>query len=206
MSAEGAASTGARPCVAAGPRRHVNPVNTNQLAPVFLDDQPVTLQDARPKVSAILAAVGKPDATQVKWLKSSSDTTGKTLRSEEVVDRTSQSQPIYLSSGQKGAGTGGFQSGQGAGKQGEGAGKQAGGNPSGGFKQGAERTERSDRQGAGKQPMAEESWAKPSTGDGASGEREGPMAGKAGHTSEESDATEDKSARDAPDALDKPSA
>lgn len=203
MSAEGAASTGARPCVAVDPGRHVNPVNTN-LAPVFLDDQPVTLQDARPKVSAILAAVGKPDATQVKWLKSSSDTTGKTLRAEEVVDRTAQTQPIYLSSGQKGAGTGASQGAQAGGRQREGAGAEAsGGNPSGGFRQDAARQGGSPQ---GKQPMAEESWAKPSRGEASSGEREGTMAGKAGRTSEESSDDEARSARDAPDALDKPSA
>ncbi|HUR24442.1 MAG TPA: hypothetical protein VM327_00315 [Candidatus Thermoplasmatota archaeon] len=73
------------------------------LAPVYLDDQPITLQDAQPKVSAILSAGGKPETTDVKWLQQP-NTQGKALRSEEVLDRTTDpSKPIYLTSTSKAA-------------------------------------------------------------------------------------------------------
>lgn len=72
-------------------------MNTEKLATVYLDNQPISLQDARPKVSAILFASGKPNATDVKVLQSRSDTQGKPLRPEEIVDRTSEpNKPIYL--------------------------------------------------------------------------------------------------------------
>jgi hypothetical protein len=80
-------------------------MNTETLAPVYLDNQPVTLKEPKPKVSAILSAGGKPNATEVKWLKSSSDTQGKPLRLEEVVDRTSEpTKAIYLTCASKGTG------------------------------------------------------------------------------------------------------
>ncbi len=86
-------------------------MNTENLAPLYLDNQPVTLKDAKPKLAAILSALGKPATTEVKWLRSKSDTQGKSLRAEEVVDRTTEpSTPIYLTStarGQSGTGMGG---------------------------------------------------------------------------------------------------
>ncbi|MEA3136397.1 MAG: hypothetical protein QOC71_678 [Thermoplasmata archaeon] len=74
-------------------------MNTEKLAPVFLDNKPVSLNDPKPKVSAILTAGGRPEATDVKWLQFQPNTQGKPLRSEEVLDRTSDpSKPIYLTS------------------------------------------------------------------------------------------------------------
>lgn len=81
-------------------------MNTDKLAPVFLDNQPISLKDPRPKVSAVLSASGKPEATEVKWLQFQPNTQGKSLRSEEVLDRTSDpSKPIYLTSTAKGQAT-----------------------------------------------------------------------------------------------------
>ncbi len=72
-------------------------MNTEKLATVYVDNQPLSLADAMPKVSAILFASGKPSSTKVKWLQSRTDTVGKTMQSEEVVDRTSEpSKAIYL--------------------------------------------------------------------------------------------------------------
>lgn len=86
------------------------------LAPVYLDNKPIALKDARPKVSAILSAMGKPETTDVKWLQFQPNSQGKALRSEEVLDRTTDpSKPIYLTSNAKGAGA----SGQGAGWKGK---------------------------------------------------------------------------------------
>lgn len=74
-------------------------MTTPNLAPLFLDDQPVPLTDAKPQLHAILDAAGKPEATQVQWLSSPSATKGRMLRAEEVVDRTAQpTKPIYLTS------------------------------------------------------------------------------------------------------------
>ena len=83
-------------------------MNNPKLAPLFLDDQPVTMTDAKPKLDAILAAVGKPDDTKVQWLTSPSGEKARELRPEEVVDRTAEpSKPIYLTStGGKGTGAG----------------------------------------------------------------------------------------------------
>jgi hypothetical protein len=72
----------------------------DNLAPVFLDNKPVSLNDPKPKLSAILSASGKPDTTEVKWLQFQPNTPGKSLRSEEILDRTTDpSKPIYLTSG-----------------------------------------------------------------------------------------------------------
>ncbi|MHB1262586.1 MAG: hypothetical protein ACYC2H_12820 [Thermoplasmatota archaeon] len=81
----------------------MNPVITDKLAPVFLDNQPISLKDPKPKVSAVLSASGKPEATEVKWLQFQPNTQGKALRSEEVLDRTTDpTRPIYLTSTNKG--------------------------------------------------------------------------------------------------------
>lgn len=82
----------------------------DNLAPVFLDNKPVSLKDPRPKLSAILSASGRPETTDVKWLQFQPNTPGKSLRSEEVLDRTTDpTKPIYLTSakGQWDSGAGG---------------------------------------------------------------------------------------------------
>ena len=74
-------------------------MNPEKLAPVFLDNKPVSLNDPRPKVSAVLTAGGKPETTDVKWLKFQTDTSGKSLRGEEILDRTADpAKAIYLTS------------------------------------------------------------------------------------------------------------
>jgi len=98
----------------------MNPDNQPQanqnLAPVYLDNKPISLKDAKPKVSAILSAMGKPETTDVKWLQFQPNSQGKALRSEEVLDRTTDpGKPIYLTSTAKGAGA----AGQGAGWKGK---------------------------------------------------------------------------------------
>ena len=76
---------------------------TPSLAPVYLDNKPISLKDPKPKVSAILSASGKPETTDVKWLQFQPNTQGKPLRNEEVLDRTTDpSKPIYLTSTAKG--------------------------------------------------------------------------------------------------------
>lgn len=77
------------------------------LAPVFLDNKPISLEDPKPKVSAILSASGQPETTDVKWLQFQPNTQGKALRGEEVLDRTADpSKPIYLTSTPKGGAQG----------------------------------------------------------------------------------------------------
>ena len=78
----------------------VHPMTTDNLAPVFLDNKPVVLQDPKPKLSAIITASGKSNVTNVKWLQFQPASQGKPLRPEEVLDRTSNpTMPIYLTSG-----------------------------------------------------------------------------------------------------------
>jgi hypothetical protein len=75
----------------------------DKLAPVYLDNKPVNLKDPKPRVSAILSASGKPETTAVKRLQVETNPQGRSLRSEEVVDRTTDpSKPIYLTSTAKG--------------------------------------------------------------------------------------------------------
>ena len=69
------------------------------LAPVYLDNERVTLQgDPKPKVAKIVEAGGRrPDKVQVVRLKSQTDFEGKPVRLEDVIDRTLQSNnPVYL--------------------------------------------------------------------------------------------------------------
>lgn len=74
-------------------------MNTDKLAKVYLDNEPVELVDPKPKVTAILLASDKPKDTSIQWLRSRSDPKGKTLLPEEVVDRTTEpTTPIYLTS------------------------------------------------------------------------------------------------------------
>lgn len=73
---------------------------TDHLAPIFLDNKPVDLQDPMPRLSEILTAGGKTSATDVKWLHVQPGSRDRSLRPEEVVDRTSTPNvPIYLTSG-----------------------------------------------------------------------------------------------------------
>lgn len=75
-------------------------MTNDNLAPVFLDNKPIDLQDPKPKLSAIISASGKSNVTNVKWLQFQPGTQGKPLRPEEVLDRTSNpTMPIYLTSG-----------------------------------------------------------------------------------------------------------
>lgn len=75
-------------------------MTNDNLAPVFLDNKPIDLQDPKPKLSAIITASGKSNVTNVKWLQFQPASQGKPLRPEEVLDRTSNpTMPIYLTSG-----------------------------------------------------------------------------------------------------------
>lgn len=107
----------------------------DNLAPVFLDNKPVSLKDPKPKLSAILSASGHPETTDVKWLQFNA--AGKPLRSEEVLDRTTDpSKPIYLTSGKGSQGASG-KGGQSAGGQGQGASGQWAGGQGGKPKEGS---------------------------------------------------------------------
>jgi len=73
---------------------------TNEFAPVYLNDVPVTLMgdEARPPLSRIVQASGqRPEDVQVRWLKSASDPTGPLVQPDDIVDRTAEpTKPIYL--------------------------------------------------------------------------------------------------------------
>lgn len=73
---------------------------TNEpLAPIFLDDKPITLKDPKPKVSAVLSAGGQAGDMQVKWLQTQAGTQGTFLRPDATLDRTSEpTKAIYLTS------------------------------------------------------------------------------------------------------------
>jgi hypothetical protein len=75
------------------------------LAPVYLDNERVTLQgDPKPRVAKIVEAGGKkPDKVQVVRLKSQTDFEGRPVRLDEIIDRTVQSNnPVYLKCVDKG--------------------------------------------------------------------------------------------------------
>ena len=79
-------------------------METRKLAPIYLDNQPVGLQgDPKPQVSKIITASGKrPESVEVRRLMSQADTQGKTMKPDEVIDRTASSTtPIYLKSAPK---------------------------------------------------------------------------------------------------------
>lgn len=88
-------------------------MTTNEpLAPIFLDNKPITSKDPKPRIAALLSAEGRSATTGVKWLTSQSDPNGRTMRPEDTLDRTSEpTKAIYLSSkatvGQGAAGKGG---------------------------------------------------------------------------------------------------
>src|SRR5688572_5397401 len=68
------------------------------LAPIYLDNDRVRLQgDPRPTVSKILNAGGKkPDEFRVVRLKDKNEEAGETLAPQDVIDRTSAGQDVYL--------------------------------------------------------------------------------------------------------------
>ncbi len=67
------------------------------LAPVYLDNQPVTIQESRPIVSTILAARGhNPRGIIVVRLRNPHDREGQRLHPADIVDRTRTQSPIYL--------------------------------------------------------------------------------------------------------------
>lgn len=71
------------------------------LAPVYLDDARVQLQgDPRPRVSKIVAAGGKAvgDDLVVMRLRGQDDTKGSPIQLEDVIDRSGQTEPVYLRS------------------------------------------------------------------------------------------------------------
>src|SRR5688572_11212554 len=85
--------------VGARRRTTVQKMRVARLAPVFLDDVPVRLRQARPRVSAVLEARGKPATTVVRWLQTRADPAGASLSPAAVLDRTFRpGQPIYLTS------------------------------------------------------------------------------------------------------------
>jgi hypothetical protein len=74
-------------------------MKTPTLAPVYLDNEPVSLMgDPRPQVSKVIAATGKhPEKFDVMLLHSENDTEGKRLGLDEVIDRTEEpTKAIYL--------------------------------------------------------------------------------------------------------------
>lgn len=74
-------------------------MNTEALAPIFLDNKPVDLKDPKPRVSSVLSAGGRPGVTEVKWLQTQTSNQGTFLRPDHTLDRTSTpTKPIYLSS------------------------------------------------------------------------------------------------------------
>lgn len=82
-----------------GPRPAVLHMKTPTLAPVYLDNEPVSLMgDPKPQVSKVIAATGKrPEKFDIKLLHSQTDTEGKQIDLDYVIDRTEEpAKPIYL--------------------------------------------------------------------------------------------------------------
>lgn len=66
------------------------------LAPIYLDDNRVKLQgDPKPRVAAIVKAGGKR-GVRVMRLRSPTDEEGEAIQLETVIDRASESGPVYL--------------------------------------------------------------------------------------------------------------
>src|ERR1051326_5076766 len=92
----------------AGCIRRSATMKTPTLAPVYLDNEPVSLMgDPRPQVSKVIAATGKhPEKFDVKLLHSETDTEGKTLDLDYVIDRTEEpTKAIYLTTVEKEGGS-----------------------------------------------------------------------------------------------------
>jgi hypothetical protein len=70
-----------------------------QLAPIYLDNNRVTLQgDPRPNVAKILSTAGKrPEKVRVVRLNRQNDTQGSALNPNDVIDRAANAAtPVYL--------------------------------------------------------------------------------------------------------------
>jgi len=68
------------------------------LSPIYLDNQPVDLDDSKPLVAKIVAAGGKrKDKVRVVRLNSRFDMEGSPLGLDDVIDRTEVT-PVYLKS------------------------------------------------------------------------------------------------------------
>lgn len=68
------------------------------LSPVYLDNEPVDLEDSKPLVAKIVAARGKKrDRVRVVRLNSRFDMEGSPLGLDDVIDRTEVT-PVYLKS------------------------------------------------------------------------------------------------------------
>jgi hypothetical protein len=79
-------------------------MKTPTLAPVYLDNEPVSLMgDPKPQVSKVVAATGKrPEKFDIKLLTSESDTQGETVALDYVIDRTEEpAKAIYLTAVEK---------------------------------------------------------------------------------------------------------
>lgn len=82
-------------------------MKTPALATIYLDDERVGLMgDPMPRVSKIVAAVGKrPDSVHVLRVQSAHDLRGQPVRLDDVIDRTAEpTRPIYLTSKPKAPG------------------------------------------------------------------------------------------------------
>ncbi|MBI2077961.1 MAG: hypothetical protein HYT80_06265 [Euryarchaeota archaeon] len=69
-----------------------------ELAPVYVNDARVNLQgEPRPKVSRIVRAAGQqPDRVQVRRLRDKTDNEGQPLRLEDFIDRTADTNAVFL--------------------------------------------------------------------------------------------------------------
>jgi hypothetical protein len=69
----------------------------SNLVPVYLDNQRVVLSgDPKPRVAKILVTGGKPESQPVVRLRSPGDIKGQALRPSDVIDRTHETNPVYL--------------------------------------------------------------------------------------------------------------
>jgi hypothetical protein len=67
------------------------------LSPIYLDNEPVELDDSKPLVAKIVAAGGKRRGVRVVRLNSRLDMEGSPLGMDDVIDRTEVT-PVYLKS------------------------------------------------------------------------------------------------------------
>jgi hypothetical protein len=65
------------------------------LSPVYLDNQPIEIEDSKPLVARIVAAGGKRRTVRVVRLNSRLDMEGSPLGPDDVIDRTEVT-PVYL--------------------------------------------------------------------------------------------------------------
>lgn len=81
---------------------------TQQLAPVFVDKQRVSLGgEPRPQVRIIVEAAGhNPESVRVMRFRGENDAEGTRLRLEDFIDRAAESNPVFLKCLEKGGTTG----------------------------------------------------------------------------------------------------